>query len=106
MNEFEKDIIKVIFTLKKKPISYLGAKSITRLKCFLDGFCWGYGFPSFCSFFFNFQEIIETKYNIYNSSWDLIFLQHTNNEIQAFDLFFEEFQDFLQNNNINFDLCE
>ena len=98
---FDKDVLKAVLLVKEKPVGYIGAKSITRLKCFLDGFCFGYNYPSTGSFFPAFQERIEAKYRWkYNDSWAAILLKITNDEEKAFDLFYKEFQCFLEENTI------
>jgi len=100
MDNFNEDIVKLLFRLKERPICYLGAKSITRLHLFLDGFCWGYNYPSITPFFPDFQKKIELKYKWeLNDSWFSILLKVTNDEEKAFDLFYEELQIYLKENN-------
>ena len=91
----------MIFMIKKKPCMFLNQKSISKLKCFLDGFAAGYSFPNVNSFLPTFQEYIEAKYKcVLTISWSKILISQTENEEKAFDLFFEELEAFLKENNI------
>lgn len=99
--DFQYVILKVIFKVKNKPCSYLGAKSISRFRCFLDGFAHGYSYPGTSSLLPDFQEYIQTKYSCKESlSWNCILLNYTGDEEAALDLFFDEFDMFLKENNI------
>ena len=92
MDKYREVILDVIFSIKKIPGIYLGTKSVTRLKSFLDGFRLGYSYPSMKPYFRDFQERMEAKYRVRECiSWDMILLRHTKDEAQAFDLFFEEY---------------
>lgn len=103
MKSFDADIHEMIIKIIHKPISYLGSKSISKLRCFIDGFSIGYDYPHFHPFFPEFQSFIETKYKInYSDSWNNILLKITNDEEKAFDLFVEEFESFLLSGHCKF----
>ena len=97
MDKYNEDLLNVIFSIKKIPGIYLGTKSVSRLRSFLDGFSLGYNYPSMKPNFRDFQERMEAKYRVRESiGWDMILLRQTNDETQAFDLFFEEFEECLK----------
>ena len=100
MNEFNNDIIKVIYMIKRKPLGYLGELSISKLRCFMDGFSFGYDYPKFHPFINEFQEYIENKYKCYSNSWNNILLSYAKDEEVALELFFNEFSNFLKKNSI------
>lgn len=101
MNKLETDILNIIFKIKERPQVYLGNKSIIRLKCFLDGFKIAYDFPNVSVAFPEFYPYISKKYNCIKSySWCTILYLEANNDEKAFDLFFDELENFLKENNI------
>ena len=104
MSDFERDVIAMVYFLKRKiPAMYLGSHSITALWQFINGFGCGYSFPKIHNFRIGFQEYIENKYIGHQSSmgWHMILLENvSNDEKQALDLFFEEFEMFLKESNI------
>lgn len=100
-NIFQNILLKVVFKVKNKPYSYLGAKSVSRLRCFLDGFAYGYSYPGTSNLFSGFQEYIEAKYSCVECiSWNNILLDYAGDEERALNLFFEELEIFLKENNI------
>ena len=102
MDKYSEDTLNVLFKLKNRPVVYLGAKSITRLKIYTDGFSHGYNYPGIGTAFPEFQERMEEKYKeIECISWATILLRQTNDEAKAFDLFFEEFEEYLKENGVD-----
>lgn len=102
MNKFDEDMLKIIFLIKKKP-AILIDKSVTCLRSFLDGFTIGYSYPNTRSVFPDFQIYVEKYFHCDLSiSWNQILLLHTKNEEKAFSLFFELFEDFLEENRIDY----
>lgn len=89
----------LIATIEKKPAMYLGARTISNLKAFLDG--WYLRDPEHItdeSIMGDFQSFIEKKYNQKTSqSWANIILYYSADEYQALDNFFKLFQEFLLN---------
>jgi hypothetical protein len=87
--------------IKKRPGMYLGKRSITRFRMLLDGYSMArmeLGLPRTEqeSKFDRFQEWIQTKFNITSShGWDSIILFHSVDERDAFDKFFQLYQQFL-----------
>lgn len=100
VREYEKDVISVLYMIRKRPPLYLGDKSVTKLKIFLDGFSIGYSYPELHSFFQGFPEYISDKYNCRESiSWsDILLINANGDEEKAFDNFFTEWDIFLKEN--------
>lgn len=102
MSKFDEDVLKILFLIKRKP-AILVDKSISSLRSFLDGFAIGYSFPNTRSVFPDFQNYVEQCYHCNLSiSWNQILLLHTNSEEKSFYLFFEVFERFLEENNIDY----
>lgn len=76
---------------------YLGGRTITHLKAFLDG--WLYGKEEEITdvqLLDEFQAWIQDKYNVKGSqSWAKVILFHSADEYAALDNFFELFNKFL-----------
>lgn len=97
------DVLNLIKMIKLKPGLYIGSKSLVKMRSFLDG----YFFAMRCNNieynsvqYNNFNTWISKKYNIRTSElWDTYLLKVTNNEEDAFDLFFEELEGFMKENN-------
>lgn len=92
------DSIKELIALvKTRPAMYIGKRSITSLKAFLDG--WYFRSPDTVEdieVMSYFQEWIEKKYSIRSShSWSEIILFYSQDECDALDTFFKEFETFL-----------
>ena len=86
--------------IKKRPGMYLGKRSITRLRSFLDGYMGAredLGLPRTEQEkeFNEFQEWIQQRFNITSShGWDSIILFYSADERDALDKFFELFEKF------------
>ena len=96
-----KNIIDLLDAIKERPGMFIGTRSITRLSSFLHGIRIAFRIvnQSFgCSVLNDFEEYIEIKYSSKRSvSWNEIFLESTDNdEVKAFELFFYEFEIFMQ----------
>lgn len=97
-------IIELLFMIKKRPGAYLGKSSISKLKSFLDGYCCAlmyvdidYGEDIYVSF----SAWLAKRYNIVSViSWDSYLIEKTHDEVLAFNLFFEELELFLKENNL------
>ena len=97
-------IIELLLTIKSIPGLYIGTKSITRLKSFIDGYRFimdsenrEYG----VNIYYDFNEWMAHKYFIREPIlWDTFLLGLVNSEEKAFDLFFEELEAFLKENNL------
>ncbi len=94
------DILNLIKMVKLKPGLYVGRKSLVKLRSFLDGYVFAmrYNNIKYNSVQYNmFNDWIASKYNIRTSElWDTYLPRITNNEEKAFDLFFEELEEFLK----------
>lgn len=102
MSKFDEDILSMLAGMRPNPHFYLGEKSISRLRCFLDGFSVGYSYPRMNPLLPGFQEYIEAKYPLELAalSWNNILLMVTHNDEEAaLDLFFSELDSFLSENN-------
>lgn len=98
------DIIDLLFMIKKRPGAYIGKRSIVKLKSFLDGYCCALIYENInynLDIYYSFNEWLAERYNI-NSVvlWDTYLVQKTKDEALSFDLFFEELEIFLRENNI------
>jgi hypothetical protein len=86
--------------IKKRPGMYLGKRSISRLRSFLDGYMGAredLGLPRTEQEreFNGFQEWIQERFSITSShGWDSIILFYSADERDALDKFFELFEKF------------
>ncbi|MFB2880402.1 hypothetical protein [Floridanema aerugineum] len=86
--------------IKKRPGMYLGKRSISRLRSFLDGYMGAredLGLPQTEQEkeFNGFQEWIQERFNITSShGWDSIILFYSADERDALEKFFELFEKF------------
>lgn len=99
------NIIELLYMIKQKPGLYIGYKSLQRLRCFIDGYrfamkCEGIDYDVIT--YNNFNEWIADKYNIREPIlWDRYLLDlSNNNQDVAFDLFFENLEIYVNDNNI------
>jgi len=87
-------IKRIIENIKATPGLYLGKKSITLLKAFLDGYIEGIG-KGDIYYLSEFQKFIEDEYPSNMSySWANLILVNSDSEEEAFDKFFELYNDF------------
>lgn len=98
------NIVDLLFMIKKRPGAYIGEKSIIKLKSFLDGYRCALEYENIeygVNIYRLFNDWIAKKYNIISVElWDAFLLRKTENAAAAFDLFFEEFDLFLRENDI------
>lgn len=93
---YEKDFLERLDVIRLRPSLYLGARSVTRLRCYLNGFADGYSYPKIQPLLPGFQKFIEEKYSEKRSiGWDTIMLEASGgDEEKALELFFREFDEF------------
>ncbi len=96
-----KDLINLTYAIKLRPGLYIGKKSIVRLHQFLNGFSEAYYYIDAENKNFGvypgFQEWIYNKYRAEEAiSWSSIILDHSDNEEEAVDLFFEEVEIYIE----------
>ncbi len=100
------NLISTLFKIKSKPGMYLGTKSATKLKSFIDGYIYAMNKENIecgSKVYYSFNDWFAENHNIRESIlWDIFLLNETNDEKIAFDLFFKEFEIFLDKNNIKF----
>ena len=94
------EFYKVLEDIKNKPSLYIGTKSLIRLKHFLDGIfytlCYLNGQKECPNFLEGFQEWIQIRFDITSTQhWSDIINFHSSNDVNAFDLFFELLNEFL-----------
>ena len=93
MNSIENLVSKI----QERPSMYLGRKTVSCLKAFLDG--WYLRDPDNVldsDLMGRYQEWIEDRYNKKDThSWDRILLFYSEDEYDALQLFFETFNEFL-----------
>lgn len=86
--------------IKERPAMYLGGRTITHLKAFIDG--WFFGIMEEIDdheLLNSFQDWLQKKYKIdSNQSWAQIILFYSMDEYSALDHFFKLFSDFLKDN--------
>lgn len=96
--------INLLFQIKRYPAAYLGKKSITLLRSFIDGYRYALKTENIqCDIcFLEFTtEWLEEKYHVKTTEgWQSFLLKQTKDETTAFDLFFEELEQFLKESNI------
>ena len=107
------DAPNILTLIRARPATYLGSKSITKLKSFLDG----YYFSKYESdphlslenndeevFWLKFQDWLEDKYQVKsNQSWVAIIRFFSTDDAAALDLFFDLVDEFvycLSNNSL------
>jgi hypothetical protein len=86
----------LISTIRLRPAVYIGKRSISCLKAFITG--WYLRSPDEVGdsdVLDKFQEWIQRKHNIYSHSWNEIILFYSQDECDALDNFFKEFEIFL-----------
>ena len=100
-----KDIIELLFMIKKRGGLYIGTKSITRLKSFIDGYKFVMNLENKeynADVYYQFNDWMAQKYNVKESIlWDMYLLKLTDDEGKSFDLFFEELEMLLKEHNID-----
>lgn len=94
-----RNIYDVIELVRKRPSMYLGVESISRLRSFLNGYCFAVYFNNDVEYddkliplpFSFFNDFIAEKFNVTESiGWSEIILQQVNNvESNGLRLFFE-----------------
>jgi hypothetical protein len=93
-------VIDLIHLIQKKPAMYLGKRSISCLKSFLDG--WFLRNPEAVTdgeTMSYFQEWIEKKYKVSTShSWCDVILFYSLDESDALENFFQYFNEYLTHN--------
>ena len=105
MNRSIKNLLNLIYKISEKTYQYLeNKKNLSELYYIMEGFSIAYIYEN-CErelgIIPNFDEWIHKKYKNNNAqSWKNILLENSKSEIEAFDLFFEELEIFLKENNI------
>ena len=105
MKDNIKNLLDLTFKIKKKPHLYLESKkNLSELYYILEGFSIAYIYEKYerdVGIIPNFDDWIHKKYNNNSTqSWKNILLENSKSEKEAFDLFFEELENFLKENNI------
>ena len=98
--EKPKDIVELLYNIKKRPGVYIGKPSILRLHSFMDGYCCAMvyeGIDFNVGFYYSFIRWLSDKYHIKSSvSYDTILMDALQDDKLAFYAFFTEFEQFLQ----------
>ena len=86
--------------IKIKPEMYLGKKSLTLLKVYIDGYIdrqFEINNTYATSKFWHFSEYVQKYYKIkFNRNWEKIINFFTTNDEEAFDKFFELLDEYLK----------
>jgi hypothetical protein len=90
-------ILEVIRTIRQRTPMYIGQKSISCLRAFLDGWVFAHhGQVDDASVMDDFQRWVAGKCGVQESrAWDRVILFHSQDEAQALDTFFVWFDEFL-----------
>lgn len=97
----------LIGKIQKRPSLYLNKRSLTHLKTFLDGYTFALRQANISvtdeeQKFENFQQWIEIKYNQNDTQdWSKIILFYAEDEANALDIFFQLFEEFINEENSN-----
>ena len=99
------DAPNILMLIRARPATYLGSKSITKLKSFLDGYYFSKheSDPSLSLenshediFWLKFQDWLEDKYQVKsNQSWAVIIRFFSRDDEAALDLFFDLVDEFV-----------
>lgn len=94
------EFYKFLEDIKKKPGLYIGTKSLISLTYFLDGIFYTLhylnGQKEYPNFLEGFQEWIQIRFDITSTQhWSNIINFYSSNDVNAFDLFFELLNEFL-----------
>ncbi|GAA4276490.1 hypothetical protein [Aquimarina mytili] len=96
-------IVEVLNSIKQRPAMYIGRDSISCLKAFLDG--WYFRNPTGVvdtDVMNKFQDWTEKKYSTKSSkSWSDILLYNSQDESKALELFFKDFDEFIDNHKLD-----
>lgn len=96
-------LIKKLYMIREKPIIHIGKKSVILLRAYLDGYLDRVMElnPDFKSVFFEFYDFIRQDYKMApNHSWERILTAYTSTDENAFDLFYQYLDKFLESKNI------
>ena len=100
----EKDYLKLLFTIKKRTLLFLSSKSILNLGDFINGFWFGFEYSDkkAKSIIIPFSSYVKRKYDVPETKnvYGCLLILSNSDEEKAFDLFFEELETFLKENNI------
>ena len=97
-----KDLYELLQEIKARPALYVGGKSIFRLESFIDGYFYARrdsGLPLSereKDYFNNFHQWLEERLRAKTTlSWSKIIFFRSSDEIQATELFFKLFDEFI-----------
>ena len=95
--DIDKSVVSFIEKTRSKPALYLGKKSLTAYRAFIDGWMFDkWDNINDASLLRDFQTRIQERYNIRTSHhWSDIILFHSLNDQEAFDHFCELWDEFL-----------
>jgi len=100
MNDNINSLETFISSIKKRTPMYLGGRTITHLKAFIDG--WFFGSEEYiedANLLEEFQLWLQEKYQVKGTqSWAGIILFYSNDEFDALQNFFALFDEFLESN--------
>lgn len=98
------DIISLLLAIKNRPGVFIGFRSITKMKSFIDGYLFYLKINKIeihNDIYNDFNVWLERKYNVKRViDWNFYLIEETNHERKAFELFFKELDIYLQEKNI------
>lgn len=95
-----KEIYDLLMDIRKRPGVYLGQKSLTLLSFTLGGYLLRMnheGIPCLDEMS-GFQEFVGKRYDNFTHRWDMIIRFYSASEAEAFDRFYELFDEYLSEN--------
>lgn len=92
--------MRVLEEIRKRPGLYLGKKSLYLLKAYINGYTYGineYNEEKTYNYFLDFQSYVENRLSISKTpyGWDRIINSLCESEEEAFDKFFELYDEFM-----------
>lgn len=98
------EILYLLGIIKLKPGMYIGSKSLAKLRSFIDGYIFAMNCKKikYCADQYKiFNKWLAKRYNICTSElWDGYLTKIINDNELAFDLFFDELEIFMKENDI------
>lgn len=96
----DENLLKLIAEINQRPGMYLGEPSVSRLRAFLDGYCYAASQltpevlpPSLLTAF---RDWVTNRYSVRESlGWDQVLCREAGDDKKAFYLFVSEWQAFL-----------
>ncbi len=102
--DMQKNLIDLLFSIRKRPPLYLSRKSIFNLGDFINGFFFGLDNEQHVEIMNEFRSFIVKKQPQleHRNTFNILYEVANHDEVKAFDLFFVEFGSFLTELGVDF----